>query len=375
MRTKLAVVLAVALVVGLSLYAVDRRRADVSATDAGRDAPLDLADANGQEGPSDGASPRDLDAALEAALDLDAGSAFAPLPACADEGCEGLRGDPWFLEARDFPRGDGACGMKESTREVRLRYVADAGEATHALATLEETCPSGSGVGFRWARTFDFDGDGVRELLVGVEHGGATGTTAETSSAWTYREGAIVPYEPPRADGGPLRRDAGAFALPNFADTDDVDHDGRPDLLTRGGYEESATVRAGGPKLVMLVPPLFVLHALPDGSFTTSDDVAKKHLAQACLGAGPLEDLFQRSRGDDFDRDGFDQELAKAVVCDRARGRSEAEVLGVLRTWCNSVSADLLASPDLENAPGGGKFVCADWTLALAKRTPVTSLR
>ena len=66
----------------------------------------------------------------------------------------------------------------------------------------------------------------------------------------------------------------------------DVDSDGRPDLLTHAGVLVLPTVPAAcGIPSPEGYSPTFLLHSLPSGAFSLSDDVAKKFARTWCSAA------------------------------------------------------------------------------------------
>jgi hypothetical protein len=102
-----------------------------------------------------------------------------------------------------------------------------------------------------------------------------------TLGVWTVKQGRIVPYAP--ADG------LGAVGV------DDIDTDGRPDLLldsqdallgpgcdsTEGDFPQCMA------QLHTSFRPDQAAHSLPDGSFSTTDAVAKKAAVELSPEAAP----------------------------------------------------------------------------------------
>ena len=149
---------------------------------------------------------------------------------------------------------------------------------------------------------FDYDGDGTDEFfhfVAEAEHG--SGAYARISSElWTYREGRVVRYEGAPEHARLVR---------------DLDHDGRPDLLFPGPYQglfaypgycdggvfDAATDPENG-------SAIFVAHSLPDGSFSTTDEVAAAALKERCP-APP-----------DFSQANTEVEISSAIRCARAHG-------------------------------------------------------
>lgn len=96
---------------------------------------------------------------------------------------------------------------------------------------------------------YDFDGDGEEEAIL-TEHSNSLGRQERSVTLWTFKAGRITPYAPA------WQRIAEAAR--------DVDGDGRPDLLYRPYWGERGP---GGAELALA-------HALPNGTFSTSDAAA-----------------------------------------------------------------------------------------------------
>lgn len=114
---------------------------------------------------------------------------------------------------------------------------------------------------------FDFDGDGEPELYVAVDEAGPEGHQQHEAMLVTWNGKDVVPYQP-------------AAAL-EYVRARDVDHDGRPDLIVTEGYDDPLQAcESGFP--ADWPEPLFVAHSLPRGAFSTSDAVARAHVAAWC---------------------------------------------------------------------------------------------
>jgi hypothetical protein len=115
----------------------------------------------------------------------------------------------------------------------------------------------------------DYDGDGHPEVIF---------QAGDHLAIDTLGDGGRVPYPPARGIV--------------FDDVCDVDADGRFDLMTRGPYTS-----------IPEVPPMFVAHAQPDGTFSERDQAAQQALRVTCTDAPPTE-------------------LARHLVCGRLHGLS-----------------------------------------------------
>lgn len=251
--------------------------------------------------------------------------------------------DPWFLEHTSVERGIGECGGMEETIHPQLRHTG-AGDAGASLVkpmpTIDSSCPHSSTSSISEHRAFDFDGDGISELMLVRETVGAQGVSGSYSTIWTRKPDAIVPYA--------------RTPVHLFARIEDVDDDGRPDLLTRLDYDTIAYPPCG---TGFVVAPMFVIHSLPNGDFSTKDAVAKEHFDKQCS-KDPLDKQLQMadSSGD----------LANAIVCARVHGTAAEVVKRALEKHCASFSEN--ACNDAMDEDAGRRVACPKWTLDLAKK-------
>lgn len=166
-------------------------------------------------------------------------------------------------------------------------------------------------------RGFDYDGDGEAELLV-------EGRSAERWAAWL--DGLkVAPFGFAlvlRADAGaigPLASTAGMSAL-GF---DDVDGDGRPDLVVT----PLLTGRDGDVSSWTFEGPKTVAHSLPGGAFSTDDAVAADVRRRACAKSATLERAHA-------------VELFAAAVCARVHGAPVAEVVTRYERRCRQMKPE-----------------------------------
>lgn len=172
------------------------------------------------------------------------------------------------------------------------------------------------------AQVFDWDGDGQSELLVHRSRvhtscGATTSARDEEAAAWRVEGSALAPFtQPMRPDGlGPF--------VPRLAQ--DVDQDGRPDLVTVGPYHDrvESSCPAAWPTIPLEGPPLLAL-SQPGGTFSLRAPAAMAEARRACPGKPvPLvSELTVEPLA--LDR------TAKNVVCARLWGESAGEVRAAL---------------------------------------------
>jgi hypothetical protein len=230
------------------------------------DASSTLGDAH--TAPSYAAMCPDLVAPVRAALakaTLDAYGDATPVPSTPIGFCADSAAGAWLVELPATIDADVATAQYQLEARYVVTFVRrNGGKVQHvAKETLANyglrTSPS------PW--TYDYDHDGIPELYLETKEDGDEGHTAKQIELLTFRGGAIVPYAPATTidiDG----------AL-------DVDGDGRPDLLTVAGYDETLEgCGSGFPYDPM--PALFAAHARDDGTFTLDDATTRAHAAKWC---------------------------------------------------------------------------------------------
>jgi hypothetical protein len=163
----------------------------------------------------------------------------------------------------DAPGGEaGGCGWG-ATYEFVHEGTPDAppGERATSLPQVFSSYPDDRSE-LKAELTFDYDGDGQDELIVGSsewQNGGGTDDSVVVLRAAGQK---VVPYEV-------------GFAFNGVAD---VDGDGRPDLL-QGDFFRTGVCALGS--RYEAGPPLLV-HSLPNGKFSASDDTARRWAATTC---------------------------------------------------------------------------------------------
>ena len=170
-------------------------------------------------------------------------------------------------------------------------------------------------------KTFDADGDGEPELLISAARD-APEYTNVSASLWTFRSGKVSLY----GDG----------RFPASVMMEDVDEDGRPDILTRGRYQGMPASWFSSIESPWLAP-MFLGHALEDGGFTETDLVARSWVKRAC----PAKPKAIHLDGGAYVPD--EHPIAEQIVCARVWGASEAEAIANVRSVCESTNADASA--------------------------------
>jgi hypothetical protein len=108
---------------------------------------------------------------------------------------------------------------------------------------------------------YDYDGDGAPEAIVERAEWAPqnSGSGSVHHTIFTVRDGAVHEYAP-------------SHEFTHVTLVTDADNDGRPDLLLPSPWHIETV--CGVPRASHDGPPLLA-HALPDGRFSTTDDVAR----------------------------------------------------------------------------------------------------
>jgi len=238
---------------------------------------------------------------------------FAALPSrdgCAPSkinslGCESIGAATWGIAA-DHASVNADCETNVSVKLVRIE--GDAGEKSGAMMDATEHWSTQNTFALR--ALSDYDGDGSPEILLEHSIEAHSAGTRTRASIWTMHAG--------------IERYAPAEKI-DIAGTEDVDGDGRIDLLTRGPF--GAVEADEGYMSADITPAIFVAHALPDGTFSTDDRVVRAYARDHCRTAARSIAGTREAASDD----------ALAIVCARLHGVTLADDSG--SSWRSRLAA------------------------------------
>ena len=165
---------------------------------------------------------------------------------------------------------------------------------------------------------FDFDGDGEDEFIAIAHDQTKDGPRDPLAYIVEFKNGSAEPY-PPAKD------------LPIFR-VEDVDRDGRPDFVSYGPYRARVPARCNGAPSQVVGPPLLV-HSLPNGTFSMTDEKAIAFAKQHCEKPG-----FSVARDDEKHVD--DDQTFVNVACARLWGMSEAQAVSSVASSCNAIRGE-----------------------------------
>lgn len=220
--------------------------------------------------------------------------------------CERVGSATWAI-AVDHASVDAECATHVTVKLVRLD--GDAGEASGApMDAIDEAWHVRNAFALR--ALSDYDGDGSPEILVEHSISAHSGGTTSDASVWTMSAHGIERYAP--------------AAKIEIAGAEDIDADGRIDLLTRGPYGK---VGVDESYMSPQAPTIFAAHAMPDGTFLEGDPTARTYARDKCRTAAHSLKSTREAAADD----------ALAIVCARLHGVTLVADAG--SSWRNQLAA------------------------------------
>lgn len=220
---------------------------------------------------------------------------------------------------------------------LALEFVSENGKRMTAIPVLpsyqplrpecSSETPSGAenfGIGFfhqsrvELLRIFDWNGDGIEEAAVYTSVWEHEGSSLETIRIWTIEDDELIPY--------PNQPDIFVKAI------DDVDQDGRPDIIT---FEPYLNWAPGALNDYLIHGPPLLHHSLQDGTFTADDATAKRFIECSCPGFANPKVLAVKLRG--FNQWDLDEQLPLLVACAHIAGLGVDEILTVITEKCKAL--------------------------------------
>jgi hypothetical protein len=187
----------------------------------------------------------------------------------------------------------GMVGRRELAVRVRATYVR-AGSIVKSRAF--------DAIRIDEPRAFDYDGDGEAELVLSGASPERFATADDVLESDELGFGAIL-----RASDGGVRELAATAAL-NISGFEDIDGDGRPDVLMTS-FIDGADADVG---TWTFLGPRLAAHSLESGTFSTDDVAVTEWVRRECRSAN-LEQVHARG-------------LFRAAMCARLLGASPSEV-------------------------------------------------
>lgn len=191
------------------------------------------------------------------------------------------------------------------------------GCAVNASAWNFHESPGDSTVSIGEPTVFDYNGDGVTEVVVPITNAINEGPDIYNGRVWTAVEGAVALYDPTSAHR--------VFAVR------DLDNDHRPDLIVHQPYYDSSE-HCGSGFDYTVTGPEFALHSLPNGTFSNNDAVAIAFARTQCP-SRPTNIIAMRTEQQPAVDD---EQTARNVVCARLWGATEAELVAVINRTCTA---------------------------------------
>ncbi len=173
-------------------------------------------------------------------------------------------------------------------------------------------------VAFDTQMDFDFDGDGEEELIVIGHDQTKDGPRDPMAYIVEFKNASAQLYAP-------------AKDLPIFR-VEDVDRDGRPDFVSYGPYRARIGARCNGAPAQVVGPPMLV-HSLPNGTFSMTDERSIAFAKQHCEKPG-----FSVARDEEKHVD--DDQTFVNIACARMWGMTEAQAVSSVASSCNAIRGE-----------------------------------
>lgn len=173
-------------------------------------------------------------------------------------------------------------------------------------------------VAFDTQSDYDFDGDGEEELIAIGHDQTKDGPRDPLAYIVELKNGNAQIY-PPSKD------------LPIFR-VEDVDRDGRPDFVSYGPYRARVPARCNGAPS-QVVGPAMLVHSLPNGTFSMTDEKALAFAKQHCEKPG-----FTVARDDEKRVD--DDQTFVNIACARLWGMPEAQAVAAVAQNCSAIRGE-----------------------------------
>lgn len=215
-----------------------------------------------------------------------------------------------LVDARSLAKDD---DHPEAGWEARfaLAHVGPDGKVVRSKKVVGEVSAQGNEQ-MDWVvrAVFDYDGDGVSEILLYREHHYGDEDRSGEAQMLTFKDGEIVPYAP--ATG---IKSQGIL---------DVDGDRRPDLILAGPFSTDNQCGLDG---ATLEGPMVVAHSLADGKFSLDDAVAKEVIRAQC-GPDAADPYVVTRQGTAVT---IETATIRRIACSRMYGVPAADLVSRLR--------------------------------------------
>lgn len=166
---------------------------------------------------------------------------------------------------------------------------------------------------------YDFDGDGDEEFIAIGHDQTKDGPRDPLAYIVQIKNGSAQLYPP--ANGLPIFR------------VEDFDRDGRPDFVSYGPYRSRVPARCNNAQAAQVVGPPLLIHSLPNGTFSMTDDKALAFAKQQCEKPG-----FTVARDDQKKVD--DDQTFVNIACARLWGMSESQAVQAVARSCTAIRGE-----------------------------------